>query len=453
MPFSSGGFMSAHVRHRWIQFAVLAAGVAAAPARLAAQQTRPVPVESLIYDLNNPDPVRRQAAAHELGVARYRAATAKLVTLAHDPVPTVRREVELSLERMEDPQSLPGFIAFATDSENDIRSRAVTALVKLHLPRTNLVDAALAKVGDLIFVGSDDDLELVVEPDVPVSEEVVATLRGRVIDPQRGIRRTAIRGLGILRAAPAVPDLLQVVREDRDDGLRFEGVRALRKIGDASVAPHFVALLNVNSDTVRNELIATLGAMRDRGAVSELTRIVEQAARTDKPRILALSALADIADPSSLPLFDRLKGDENEMMRLYANEGIARTADSNVKTAVSAARLVEKSERVRVAQAFALLRFGQSEFLDELIRDLEHFTTRSLAKEYLQETQPADRAALFAQRQASATAREHLADVYGRMGDPGALPTLQAMARDPDADVAKAAQRALRRLSTATSSQ
>ena len=60
-------------------------------------------------------------------------------------------------------------------------------------------------------------------------------------------------------------------------------------------------------------------------------------------------------------------------------------------TEISAARLVEKSARVRTAQAFALLRLGQREFLDELIRALDRPTTRDLAKEYLQETPSAER--------------------------------------------------------------
>ena len=113
----------------------------------------------------------------------------------------------------------------------------------------------------------DRDVEMVVEPDVPVDPDVIATLRSRILDSERGIRRTAIRGLGILRARPAVPDLLEVVREDRDDTLRFDGVRALRKIGDGSIAAQLVPLLNINTDSVRNELMATLGSMRYHGAV------------------------------------------------------------------------------------------------------------------------------------------------------------------------------------------
>jgi HEAT repeat protein len=424
--------------------------VASAGARTIAQ-TRQVPVESLIYDLKNPDPVRRQAAAQALGAARHVPATPHLVAMASDSVPAVRREVELSLERMDDVQALPGFVAFASDTENDIRARAVACLVDMHLPRVKGVAGALTKVVDLITAGSEHESDLVVEPDVPVDLAVVTTLQARIGDSERRIRKTAIRGLGILRAKPAIPDLLQVVREDRDDGLRYEAVRAIRKIGDASIAESLVPLLNVSSDAVRNELITTLGKMRYRGAVAELTRIVEQAKKVDLACMLALSALADIADPSSLGLFQRLESDKQEVVRLFANEGIARLVGSKMKTAISAARLVEKSPRVRTAQAFALLRIGEREYLDELIRGLERASTRELAKEYLLETRPADRAALFAPRQTSATARAELADVLGLMGDPGALPALQELAHDPHGDVARAAERAVRRLSVAAS--
>src|SRR5207244_13460029 len=101
----------------------------------------------------------------------------------------------------------------------------------------------------------------------------------------------------------------------------------------------------------------------------------------------------------------------------------------------------------------SLLRPGEREYLDELTRALDRPTTRDLAKEYLLETPPAQRPALFAPRTANSTARAELADVLGLMGDPNALPRLQEMALDSDKDVARAAARATRRLSTAGSSQ
>jgi HEAT repeat protein len=422
------------------------------PGAHVAAQTRQVSVESQIYDLKSPDPVRRQAAARDLGNVKHLAAISDLVALAHDPVPAVRREVEAALERMEDITALPGFVAFATDSEADIRSRAVASLVNIHLPRERGLSAALTRLGEMIMLTPERDLDLLVEPDVPVDPIVITTLTARISDSERGIRRTAIRGVGILRGQAAVPELVRVVREDRDDGLRFDSVRSLRKIDDSSVGPDLVALLNINNDTVRNEMMATLGSMRYRGAVPELTRIVESATKTDTPRVVALAALADIADPSSAPLFEQLKADKYEPLRLYANEGIARTAGPQSKTAISAARLTEKSAWVRTAQAFALARIGEVEYLDELVRALDRTTTRELAHEYLLETPPSNRHALFAPREASPGARAELADILGRIGDPEALPRLHELSNDADADVVKAAERATRRITVTTTS-
>jgi len=446
--------MLVQARARWLSSVGLAIGaLALAPGGRLAAQTRQVPVESYIYDLKNPDSARRQDAAHELGSLKHVAAIPDLVALARDPVPAVRREVESALEHMEDLKALPGFVAFATDTEVDIRARAVASLVNIHLPRTKGLGAALTRLGEMIMLTPERDLDLVVEPDVPVDPIVITTLTARISDSDKGIRRTAVRGVGILRGKEAVSELIRVVREDRDDSMRFDSVRSLRKIGDASSGDDLVALLNLNGDTVRNEMMATLGSMRFHGAVPELTRIVESTTRTDTPRVVALGALADIADSSSAPLFDRLKADKYEPLRLYANEGIARTASADSKTAISAARLIEKSAWVRTAQAFALARIGELEYLDELVRALDRPLTRALAREYLLETPPANRRALFAPRELSPSARAELAEILGRIGDPEALPRLQQLSNDTDADVVRAAERATRRITVTSSSQ
>jgi len=204
--------------------------------------TRKVSVESLIYDLKHPDAIRRQTAVKELGAVRYRPAIEQLLPLANDPIAAVRRELELSLERMEDGAALPAFITLASDVEADIRARAVAAVVNVYVPHS--IGVTLANIRERLALESSGDLATIVEPDVVVDATSIETLQARLGDSDRGIRRTAIRGLGILRAKSAVPDLLRVVREDRDEGLRLDGVRALRKIGDVSIAGQLLALLN-----------------------------------------------------------------------------------------------------------------------------------------------------------------------------------------------------------------
>lgn len=430
----------------------VAAGAMAVPlsASPASAQARRVSVESLIYDLKNPDAVRRREAAHELGIARHTPAIPNLIPMTQDPDALVRREVELSLEQMEDISTLPAFIRFAADTEKDIRGRAVDVLVSLHVPRTTGPGAAMVKLATLVNLWPDELAETIVEPDVPVDPAVIEALRARLGDPEKGIRRIAARGLGILHAGAAIPELVVAIREDRDDEVRFEAVRALRKIGDESSGGQIVPFLNFNNDKVRHELLVTLGSLRYRPAVAELTRVFEQSKPADRTRSLALSALADIADPASGALFERFKADRDESIRLYANEGIARQANASQQTAISANRLAEKSARVQTAQAFALLRAGQREYLDELVRALGSPGTRDLAAEYLIETEPAMRGALFAQHSDKAVVRAELADVFGWMADRSALPALQELARDSDTTVARTAERALHRMNAAT---
>ena len=429
-----------------LAFAFAAASGSSASAQTASRQAS---TESLIYDLKNPDAPRRLAAARGLGIAKFQPAIPALLPLAEDPDASVRRQVEFALEEMGNIGVLPGLVQFTADSEPDIRDRAVQALVNLHLPRATGPTAALAKLGNLINF-SDEYSDAVVEPDVPVDPSIVTALRARMSDSEDKIRRHTSRGLGIVRAEPAIPELLGAVARDRNPDVRFEAVRALRKIGDPSAGDRLLPMLDLNMDRVRNEIITTLGSLKCRGAVADLTRVFEEEKPGELARILALSALADIADPSSRPVFLAAKADRDVNIRLYANEGLARLGDSSLGTMMSADRLVEKNVRVQTAQAFGLLRMEREEYLDELIRALGRFTTRDLAREYLIETPPAQRPALFANYAKSATVRAELADVFGLMEDRSALPALVELARDSDSDVARNAQRAVRRITATT---
>jgi HEAT repeat protein len=429
-----------------LAFAFVTASGSSASAQTTRQQAS---TESLIYDLKNPDAPRRLAAARDLGTAKFQPAIPALLPLAEDTDASVRRQVELTLEEMGDIGVLPGLVQFTADSEPDIRDRAVQALVNLHLPRATGPTAALAKLGNLIN-WSDEFSDAVVEPDVPVDPSVVTALRARMSDSEDKIRRHTSRGLGILHAEPAIPELLVAVARDRNPDVRFEAVRALRKIGDESAGDRLLPMLDLNMDRVRNEIITALGSLKCRRAVADLTRVFEEGKPGERARILALSALADIADPSSRPLFLGAKADRDASIRLYANEGLARLGDSSLGTMMSADRLVEKNVRVQAAQAFGLLRMEREEYLDELIRALERPTTRDLAREYLIETPPAQRPALFANHAKSATVRAELADVFGLMEDRSALPALEELKHDSDSDVARNAERAVRRIAAAT---
>jgi HEAT repeat protein len=429
--------------------AALVLSLASSASSAGAQTVRQVSTDSLIYDLKNPDAGRRSDAARELGMAKFLPSIPALLPLAEDPDAGVRRQVELAFEQMGDIRVLPGLVQLSADSEPDIRDRSVHALVDVHLPRTSGATAALTKFGNFINPWSDEYGDVIVEPDVPVDASVVTALRARLGDSEDGIRRSAARGLGVLKGSAAIPELLQAIAQDRDTEVRFESVRALRKIGDASVGDRLLPGLNLNVDKVRNEIITTLGALKYREAVPELTRIFEEAKPAERARPLALSALADIADAASRPVFLGNKADKDVVIRTYACEGLARLNDVGLLTMMAADRLTEKNARVQAAQAFGLLRLGRKEYLDELVRALEKPATRDQAREYLIETQAADRSELFAARPKNAASRAELADVMGLIGDKTALPALQELEQDSDQVVARNAERAIRRINAA----
>ena len=195
--------------------AALACAAAATTGISASGQspTLQVTMESLIYDLKNPDAPRRLAAARSLGNARFQPAIPALLPLAEDPDASVRRQVEVTLEEMGDISVLPGLVRLTADTEPDIRDRAIHALVDLHLPRATGPTAALAKLGNFIN-WSDEYAEAVIEPDVPVDPSVVMALQARMSDSEDKIRRHASRGLGIVHADAGIPELLAAARSE-----------------------------------------------------------------------------------------------------------------------------------------------------------------------------------------------------------------------------------------------
>jgi HEAT repeat protein len=407
----------------------------------AAAQTREVPVESLIYDLKNPDPVRRREAATRIGANKVQSATPDLVAAVHDSDPSVRRAIGASLQQVQDPRALPGFVALAADTEKDIRERETGLVVTLN------------KVATFFNPWSDEGGEAVIDPGLTVDASVIQALELRLTDPEPPLRAKAARSLGILRGGTAVPALLMVLREDRSNTARFEAARALRKIGDASVGDELLGLVTYTDPKVRNEVIFALGRLRYAPAVPELARLyVREAAVPPKQmdrafRERLLGALAFIGDPSSKDLFMREKNGTDLTLALHANEGLARIADPGTLVEISRDRQQQKDPRILTAQAWALYRLGRKEFLTSVVDALGSRRTNDDAKQYLLESRPVDVPDLFTYiTHADSNVREALAEIFGLLGDPRAVPSLHELSRDQSGQVAAFASQALQRI-------
>lgn len=417
-------------------------------------QTRQVPADSLIYDLKNPDPVRRREAAVLLGQNKVQRATPDLVAAVGDSDASVRRAIAIALGQMEDQRVIPGFVALSSDTEKDIRGTAIEGMTSAYLPRESGLVVTLNKVATIFNPWSDEWADVVVEPDLRIDPAVVDALRLRLReDPDAGLRAKAARSLGILRARQALADLSTAVRSDRVDDVRFEAVRALRKIGDPSAGPDLEPLITYGDQHVRNEAVFALGRLRYAPAVPPLTAQYEKEATltgrsADKVyREQLLGAVAFIGDPSSKALFEREKASSDKAIALRAYEGLARLADPATLDEISTARLREKDPKILTAQAWALYRLGRKEFLTAVVDALGSRRTNEEARAYLLEIGRDQEPDLFPfATHKDPNVREALAEILGRIGDERAVPVLRDMTRDRDGEVADLATQALRRI-------
>jgi HEAT repeat protein len=432
---------------------VLAVAVAMLVPGLAAAQTRQVPVESLTYDLKNPDPARRREAAARIGQNKVQSATPNLVAAVHDTDASVRRAVSVALQQVQDSRALPGFVTLSTDSEKDIRERAIEGMTTAYLPRETGVAVTLNKVATFLNPWSDEWGEVMTEPGITADPSVIQALEARLGDTEPSLRAKAARSLGILRGRATVPALLVVLREDRSNDARFEAARALRKIGDPSVGGELLKLVTYADPKVRNEVVLALGRLRYVPAVPELTRIYvresavppKQIDRTFRERLIG--ALAFIGDPSSKDLFLREKNAADLSIALHANEGLARIADPGTVVEISRDRQQQKDPRILTAQAWALYRLGRKEFLTSVVEALGSRRTNEDAKQYLLESRRDDVPDLFTHMtHADPNVREALAEILGLLGDARAVPALRELTKDPDGQVAALASQALQRI-------
>jgi HEAT repeat protein len=433
--------------------ALLALAAAVLVSGLLSAQTRQVPVESLTYDLKNPDPVRRKEAASRIGHNKVQSATPDLVAAVHDADPSVRRAVSIALQQVQDARALPGFVALAADTEKDIRDRAIEGMTTAYLPRETGVVVTLNKVATFFNPWSDEWGDVVTEPGLTADPSVIQALEARLADPEPALRAKAARSLGILRGGSTVPALLAVLREDRSNTARFEAARALRKIGDPSVGDELLKVVTYSDAKVRNEVVFTLGRLRYAPAVPELARLYvresavppSQMDHTLRERLLG--ALAFIGDPSSKDLFLREKSATDLTLALHANEGLARIADPDTLAGISRDRQQQKDPRILTAQAWALYRLGRKEYLISVIDALGSRRTNDDAKQYLLESRPEEVPDLFTHiTHADPNVREALAEIFGLLGDARAVPSLREMTRDTSGQVAALASQALQRI-------
>jgi HEAT repeat protein len=442
----------------WLLFSAMNLSAPGAPAH--ERQTRQVPVDGLIYDLKNPDALRRREAAKLLGDNKVKRAIPDLVAVSADTDATVRRAAIFALASMGDMQCLPAFVRQSGDPDKEIREKCVDSLLDLYLPKETGLTASMSRVANLLNPWSDEWADVEIEPGIRVDASAIGALRERLGDPEDGIRIKSCRALGILKGRDALPDLTGLLENQSTNELRFEAIRAIRKIGDPGGGKALMNYLSYSDAKVRNEAVFTVGRLRYAAALSELTRLFES--ESAKPARLVdktyqdflLDAIACIADPASKQLFIKERMNPDDSLRLRAIEGLARLGESSLVTEIARDWLAERDSRLQTAQSFALYRMGRPEYLDDLVRRLGSGKTSADARRYLLEFRLQELPDLYAQAGNKETAvREGLVEILGLIGDKEAIPVLQELGRDDRGRVAALANQALRRVYARTGVQ
>ncbi|MGH9430797.1 MAG: HEAT repeat domain-containing protein [Terriglobia bacterium] len=436
-----------------VSFVPLLAGLVlgtclAAPARAvpAAQDNSSSDVSALIEQLKSTDEAARVSAARQLGQSGQMAAIPALAAALNDPSTKVRKEVILALAQFRNAQSLSALLTATKDTDPTVRTFAVQATVSYYtaqLPSLGVGGFFKRNYQRAKSKFSDQDTRI--DPGIQVNPSVITALIA-VLQDTRSIApaRQAARGLGVLVAKPAVPDLV-VAAHSTDSELAVNALVALSKIEDITAGPKLVDLLGSPDKTVKKQAAVTTGILRARQAVPKL-RSMAQNDQDKDVRQAALQGLAYIGDPASLPVFIKALWSDDKTDRTYAAEGMARARDAKALTELEKRQKVEKDPGVKLAVAYAFTALGQQSHLKDLVNGFDSRTRDGDARAYLIEltrdkTYLKELYPLMSSK--SSRVRQGICGVLMYTGDASSITPLDHLTRDRNSDVAAEALRAL----------
>ncbi len=293
----------------------------------------------------------------------------------------------------------------------------------------------------------------------PVPLPVMAALLAAITDDNPRVGVEALYAAGALGGATtgarraevqrtAAPRVLALVGAT-DPTLRFGAVRVIGRLferlgsepaveertGDA-----IVAMLNDSEAAIAQAAMQTLGAMRYERAVRALSDLVAYYGRRDLGTS-ALDALARIGHASSVSTFEAALGGRGDDRRRLAIEGLARSGARAATPTIESAVAATRSAQVRLAGAFAAVLLAGAP-IDPLADAIASSERRAQALRYLVEIAAVRPDALAAAAEhPSAVVRLAIVNALGLSRNAAGRAIAEALARDADPDVARAAAR------------
>jgi len=397
--------------------------------------------------LKSSDAKIRAKTARELGQSGDNSVIPSLVSALKDPEPKVRREVVVALATLRQPAALDALTTVMKDTDAETRGLAVEGIVGYYTGETPSTGfAAFMKKNWERAMSHFIPDTTQVDPGIALDPKAVEALREGLADMSSGrVARESARGLGVLHARAAVPDLVKAAHLT-DVDLSREALSALGKIGDTSAGPQLLDLLNSSDKDVRLDAAVTVGILRTHEALAKLQSMFDSASDS-RTREKSLEGLAYLGEPVSVPTFLKALWSSDKSLRISSAEGLARAGDPKAIPDLLKAAGSESDAEARLAMGFALTALGRNDYLAEMVDELGSRMNGDVAKSYFVELarKPGFLAQLYPYLDhRSSTVRMKLCDVLMASGDATSIPLLERLSRDSNGDVASEALRALR---------
>jgi HEAT repeat protein len=315
----------------------------------------------------------------------------------------------------------------------------------------------LRRAGTSIKGHFTDTNDQVIDPYIVPRPDVIAALgalarNGASVES----RANAARAIGILRGKAAVPDLIQALHS-KDGPVIYEALVALQKIRDPEAASSIAFLLRDLDPKVQIAALETTGLLQNKSAVPDLVGVINNA-RDNKVRRAALTALAMLPQETSREIYARYLQDKDDKLRAAAAEGYGRLRKPVDLPMLEKAYQDEAKSSPRLSLAFAQVMLGKTEVsefspLQYLIDTLNSAAYHGEAFPFLVELarDPGVRRSLYTPlTQGTKDEKIYLARVMARSGDKSDVPQLEKLSHDNDPEVAQEGLRALRNLQART---
>lgn len=393
--------------------------------------------ETVTDGLRSPNPSVRRKAASDLGKSRRKDALPRLAELVRDPDVEVRMTVLRAIASLREVAGVPSMVVFMTDAQPRVRLGAIDGVVEIYTHRDR---PGASRFLSIFSDGRDKPEPLVV---TAVDFEVYRSLAALLRDSDMRVREAAAESLGILGGTEVAADLAAALGDAAAD-VRAAAVTALVKVGTSADGEALTPLIRDPSAGVRRRAIAGLGRLRVVDAARDL-RAFFQAQPDSDEGILALSTLAQLAQPTDRALFQRFAQQSEPRRRRASVEGLARLEEKGHEARFKRDFQREKSDELRAAYAFALFLFGDRPFIDTVALGLAGSKDRARqSRGYLEELGArALPEALDYFREPDAKMRIGLCEAFSAAGVSETIPAIEPLARDRDQAVAASCGRAL----------